>query len=619
MWVERRRTITLRPTCWRSAPVGNVVIDREIANWSFVGALRHGVVNLFPTRKTKMALWGTVGLGVLTTYMELLAAQLFSKMITSLDVQSQAETALTLGGFLFTFGAIRGISYFQSVYRLTVLEKGLREVESKSAAAEAWRWPMAIGLAGMLGQVARLAVVTVTVASTAWEFGLLLLICTLIAVLIVNRTGRRQYAIHHEFAEAKKAGSPPTAAERIGTRIRAGERAGLVAIGPVLVYVAALGVGAANGQITTQSALVLFIAARMASNMYGSLSSESMRYIRAQVNVEVYDAGSAAKDAKAAVAPEPADFATDEDNEDSAVEGDGALEGSEPDCIVLHDALVSSSYLWEPPAQAFARLFDDGLLIGNPATLGRVGRERGFGPDTELRKLAPEPRPERTVATAPNCVWMLTTHAMPVETTDRYLHVLVDLFSRAIVRWRFDAEMSMSDIAAFVPQTCQLEGIRTEEVTVYVPGGILGCPSSLYDLLRSLGVVHSLIWTVKDADSAPPRPARPAFPASFSTVEASDLWFEEFVSWYNTVYYRADIGYLHPSDVHAGSASVITTQRLRQLDEFSKEERALLAEGYPDILAPPREARFEPGKIETFSRRVTGVPDTLDEEEDEAW
>lgn len=578
--------------------------------------MRHGVVNLFPTRKTKLALWGIVGLGILTTYMELLAAQLFSKLITSVDDESRAEIALMLGGFLVTFGAIRGISYFQSVYRLTVFEKGLREVQSKSAAAEAWRWPMAIGLAGMLGQVARLVVVTVTVATTAWEFGLLLLICTLIAVLIVNRTGRRQYAIHHEFAEAKRAGNPPSAAERIGTRIRAGERAGIVAIGPVLVYVAALGVGAASGQIATQSALVLFIAARMASNMYGSLSSESMRYIRAQVNVEVYDAGSAAKAAKAE--PEPEDFAIDgDDDENSDTEGVGALEGSEPDCIVLHDALVSSSYLWEPPAQAFARLFDDGFLIGNPATLGRVGRERGFGPDKELRKLAPEPRPERIVATAPNCVWMLTTHAMPVETTDRYLHVLVDLFSRAIVRWRFDADMSPSDMAEFVDQTCQLEGVRTEEVNVHVPAGIFGSPPSLYDLLRSLGVVRSLIWTVKDADSAPPRPARPAFPASFSTIEASDLWFEEFVSWYNKVYYRADIGYLHPADVHAESAGVITTQRLRQLDEFSEEERALLTGGYPDILAPPREARIEPGQIKTFSGQVTAIPNTPDD--DEAW
>ena len=268
--------------------------DGTTKQWGLVGAMRDGVRDLFPTRKTKSAMWGVVGLGVLITYMELMAAQLFSTLITNIEDLSSARTAATIGGFLLTFAAIRGVSYFQSVYRLTVFGKALRQINVGSRAAESWRWPMAIALVGMMGQIARLLAVTITVVTTAWIYGILLFICSAVAVVIVNRTGRKQYAIHHEFAAAKMRGNPPTAAERIGTRIRAGERAGLVAVGPVLVYVAALGVGAATGRVTAQSALVLFIAGRMASNMYGSLSMASMRYIRAQVNVEAYGGASSA-------------------------------------------------------------------------------------------------------------------------------------------------------------------------------------------------------------------------------------------------------------------------------------------------------------------------------------
>ena len=57
--------------------------EPEKQNWGLVGSIRHGVKELFPTRRTKSAMWGLVGLGVLITYMELMAARFFSSLITN--------------------------------------------------------------------------------------------------------------------------------------------------------------------------------------------------------------------------------------------------------------------------------------------------------------------------------------------------------------------------------------------------------------------------------------------------------------------------------------------------------------------------------------------------------
>lgn len=569
--------------------------ETDMKNWGLVSAIWHGVRDLFPTRKTKMAMWGLVGLGVVITYMELMAARLFSSLITSIDDWSTTRTAVVLGGFLVTFAAIRGIGYFQSVYRLTVFERALRRVTSTSLAAESWRWPMAIALVGMLGQIARLLTVTFTVAALSWMYGVLLLLCTAAAVVIVNRTGRQQYAVHHRFVEAKRSGKPPTAAERVSTRIRAGERAGLATTVPVLAYVAALGAGAATDRVTTHAALVLFIAGRMAANMYGSLSMAAVRYIRAQVNVEAYGGRAATRS--------------------SAVVGDAGLSDEQ-----VLEALSTGGHLWDPPQQAVARLVDEGRFVGDTATVGRIARESGGGPRHHLRKFGTSTRPDKVVAVQPNQVWLHDAYMMPITDTDTdpevYLHVVVDVFSRMIVHWHLDPSID-GDVQRLLVEASRRQGVAPDDVDLHSAVTMWGPHPTLHDLLTSLGVARTLLWAAPRADGDARPPDRPPFPTRFDRSTSAEQWVERFVTWYNDVFYQPAVGYLHPSDVQAGLADAIVTKRRGTVESSTRGGGGSLTTALPDDWLPPEEAWLTPVSIVTVPRRsVVSEEHALDEDEE---
>lgn len=560
--------------------------------WGLVGALRTGTRDLFPTRKTRSAMWGLVGLGVVITYLELMAADLFSNLITNIDGQSATETVLVMGGFLVAFLGVRGISYFQSVYRLTVFERALRHISSPTRAAESWRWPMAIALVGMMGQIARLATVTVVVTRTAWFYGVLLVLCSATAVLIVNRTGRRQYDIHHEFVAAKRSGNPPSAAERIGTRIRAGERAGLLTVAPVLVYVVALGVGAAEGRVTTHSALVLFIAGRMAANMYGGLANASMRFIRAQVNVEAF--GGATPSPRGAAPRTPA---TDAE---------------------IMDRMASGGHLWEPPGQAIARLIDEGEFLGDVETLGRVARAAGSGPQQGLRKHAPTTHPDRVTAVAPNQVWLHEAYAIPLAGAQDtvVLHLVEDAFSRAIVGWRLDDRVEAAGIRAVFEETCRYEAVEPSEIDFRSAVTMLGARPTLHDLLKELNVTRTLLWIGPESDQVNARPGRPPFPTRFDDLALAEAWVRNFVPWYNETFYHPQVGYLHPAVVHAGLADVVTAERRGTLESLAVRNGTSLV-NYPAEWLPPAEAWVSRTSITTVPRGIEDAEaQALDEDEE---
>ena len=567
--------------------------ERGTTQWGFFGAMRTGVKDLFSSRKAKAAMWGVVGLGVLITYMELVAVQLFSYLVTNVGGQTAQKTALLFTAFLLTFAAIKSISYFQSVYRLTVFEKAFRSISDGSRASEAWRWPMAIAMVGIIGQLARLAVVTLTVMVASWMFGLLLMLCSLITVLIVNRVGRKQYTIHHEFVEAKTAGNPPSAAKRIGTRIRAGEKAGLYSMLPILGYFAALGLGAANGSVTTQSSLLLFIAGRMANNMYGTLSNDVMRYIRAQVNVEAYSG--------------------------SSPSAGGSTVGEVLAGVDVPAQMRSGSYLWEPPTQAFARLIDDGCYVGDPVTLGRVARDAGFGVNRSLRKYGRPSRQANTVAVGPNQVWLHGVYSMPTNDAAPlgYLQVVIDAFSRMIIHWRLVAERPSDDPVEFFQDACGLHQVLPDDVTLHRSTAAIGATPNLHDLLSLLGVGRTLLWSTSTTGNGPPKPERPAFPTGFKSLGTAEVWLAGFIPWHNEIFYQPDVGYLHPCDVHAGLADGIASMRQRTLETLLGAGDNTFPGGIPDAWLPPEEAWVEELAVRTRSKTVSdSLAQSLDEDEE---
>ncbi len=563
--------------------------------WSLIRAMRDGIRELFPTRRTRAAMWGIVALGLLVTYLELLAAQFFSSLITNIDEQSSTRTIVVLVAFLLTFAGIKSAGYFQSVYRLTIFDRSLRHISTGSGPAESWRWPMAIELVSIVGQFGRLALVTIIVATVAPEYGGLLLVCSLVAFVIADRTGRTQYEVHRGFVEAKSMGAAPTAAERVGARVRSGERAGLAAVVPILVFVAALGLGAADGRVSAQSALVLFISARMTANMYGSLAMSTMRYIRAEVAVESYERTHPA-------APESAD-----------AERDG------PDDAALRGVLEAGGYLHEPPSQSFARLVDDGTFVGDATAIGRAAREARFGPNPWPARQAPAPTlPSRSVADGPDQAWCHATYAMPVAdaASPVYLNVLLDAYSRLIVRWSIDDRADDVDVERLFRAACADRDVAPEDVALFSSRILLGRVPNLHDWLRGLKVVRTLTWSGRGDGHVAQPGARPEFPGTFDDAARCADWVARFVGWYNDAFYQPDIGYLHPSDVHAGLADVVTARREATVDEAATVDGGPAWGEFPDEWLPPREVRIEELAL-TTTRRERRVVAAIELDEDD--
>jgi putative transposase len=554
-----------------------LMTDPQTSKWSLGRALWQGVRDLFPTRKTRSAVIGLVALGVATTFMELFAAQLFSNMILSIGDQPASESTLLLVAFVVAFSAVKGIQYFQSVYRLTVFDRAFRRAPVAGSAAEAWRWPMAIDLVGVLCLLARLAVIIGTVAISQWTFGVVLFVCSALALYIVGRTGRKQYIIHHEFAEARRAGRPPTASERIGTRVRAGERAGLVASIPIIGFVAALGVGAVYGAIQPESALVLFIAGRMAANLYGGFSASTMRFIRAEVNVEAFG-GRPSREKETTAAP-------------SMLMAERRL----------LDRLTAEGALGEPPAQAAARLIDRGVFLGSSDAIGQAVRAAGFG----LGPLPPDVRdePSRRSASGPNEVWWVQSISIDVEEgPPAVLNVVLDAFSRAALAWSVTSVPGRDELDALVRTATAGQGVEAADVEIVAAVWLSAGGPNVFDLLRMLGALRALRWSAPEGHAVAEAQQRPRIPDHLRDAGEVGRWADEFFDWYNHRHLHAELGYLHPADVHRGLADELVRARSEALDRCDIDG---VAPTFPDAWAPPESADVEIGTIST--KRATST------------
>jgi len=568
--------------------------------WSLPSALWRAVGDLFPSSKAKAALWALVGLGVAITFMELLAAQIFSSMITTIGSETTSRSAFLLVVFVATFSAVKGVQYFQSVYRLTAFERSFRSVPMPTGASEAWRWPMALELVGVLGVLARLGVVVITVANTQWGFGLVLLLCSVIAVLIVTRTGRRQYEIHHGFVDAKRAGKPPTPAERVRTRIRAGERAGLVATVPIVVFIAALGAGALDGAIAPEDALLLFIAARMAANLYGTLAASTMRFVRSEVNVEAFSGGSLRTKSSEARGP--------------ATDPPEPLASGEP----LVEELLDRRALWEPPIQSVARLMDDGSYLGEPELIGRIGRDLGFGQDTSFPDLTTSGGATELHASEPNQIWIVRSAGAPVVGASgrSVVDVIIDAYSRAALSWRV-RDATDDDLEPFAAAVCRAQGVESTDVSIVSTRLVGGPAPTLHDLIASLGgVIRVLQWRAGDDYAGLDAPKPPDFPVEFPSVTAFEQWADEFFPWYNDVFYQPDIGYLHPSDVHAGHGVAVATARTAAMEAL-EPEFGVPASRLSRSWGTPEHACVEVGNVRTSRTSIAESSTRLDDDDDD--
>ena len=245
---------------------------------------------------------------------------------------------------------------------------------------------------------------------------------------------------------------------------------------------------------------------------------------------------------------------------------------SEGECQAAMAVLNGEAYKNLPPSQIVPRLADQGRYIASESTLYRLLHQAGQMTHRRLER-APQKRtkPRALTATAPDQIycWDITYLPTQVRGNYFYLYLFVDLFSRKIVGWQvYDCESA--ELASGVLQDiCARQGIAAGQLVVHSDNGAPMKGETMLATMQRLGVApsrsrpsvsndnpysESLFRTLKY------RPAMPVKP--FENLLQARRWVTELVHWYNNEHRHSAIGFVTPSQRHAGHDKELLKDRV---------------------------------------------------------
>lgn len=241
------------------------------------------------------------------------------------------------------------------------------------------------------------------------------------------------------------------------------------------------------------------------------------------------------------------------------------------------------------PKQIVPLLAEQGTYIASESTIYRLLRERD---QVHRRDGARAPRPHRKPrelkATGPGQVWSwdITYLKAPIRGDFLYLYMVMDVWSRKVVGWRVETRESSELAGLLISACCRHEGISEGDLTIHSDNGGPMRGATLLATLQGLGVAtsfsrpsvsndnpfsESLFRTMKYA---------PAFPSGrFESLEAAIEWVGNFVGWYNEEHRHSSIGFVTPSQRHAGEDVEVL--------EFRKEVYAMAKARTPERWSGP--------------------------------
>jgi putative transposase len=269
--------------------------------------------------------------------------------------------------------------------------------------------------------------------------------------------------------------------------------------------------------------------------------------------------------------------------------------------------LCSERFADLAPAQVYATLLDEGTYLCSVSTMYRILRDAQLSGE---RRRGHRRRPHavpRVQATGPNQVWTWDISRLrgPAPRQWFYLYVLIDIYSRKIVAWTVDDVESDNVARRLIDTACRREGIDPNRLTLQSDRGAQMTSTTIAELLEDLGVTRSLSRPRTSNDN-PYSEAnfktvkyRPDYPPRFDSINDTRSWMRRFVAWYNAEHYHSGIGYLHPADVHAGTAPAVVAARQTVLDHAYYANPARFRYQRPIAPTPPTEAWINKPTIQT--------------------
>jgi putative transposase len=217
-----------------------------------------------------------------------------------------------------------------------------------------------------------------------------------------------------------------------------------------------------------------------------------------------------------------------------------------------------------PPARIVPVLADEGVYIASESSFHRVLRAHG---QMNRRGRARPPRPSRPptthIAAGPGDVWCWDVTFLPAIVQGRwfYLYLILDLYSRKIVGFEVHDTDSADHAAHLARRTALAEAVHAMPVKPVLHGdnGATLKGTTVLAMLHWLGIEPSYSRP-RVSDDNPYAEAlfrtakyRPEFPVKgFAELDAAREWAARFVHWYNDEHRHSGIGYVTPSQRHAG-------------------------------------------------------------------
>ncbi len=240
----------------------------------------------------------------------------------------------------------------------------------------------------------------------------------------------------------------------------------------------------------------------------------------------------------------------------------------------LMEVLRSKRFRDLAPAQVWAMLLDEDVYLASISTMYR--QLRAHGELRERRAQATHPartRPE-LVATAPNQCWSwdITKLRGPERGVWFDLYVIIDIFSRYVVRWMVAPAESAELAEAFIAQAVAAQGVSPGTLTIHADRGTSMTSKPVAELLADLGIgrTHSRPHVSNDNPYSEANFKTlkycPAFPGSFGCIEDARDFCEQFFSYYNHEHRHSGIGLHTPASVHYGTAAEVRAKRAETLD-----------------------------------------------------
>jgi putative transposase len=235
--------------------------------------------------------------------------------------------------------------------------------------------------------------------------------------------------------------------------------------------------------------------------------------------------------------------------------------------------LQSERFMDQAPRQVWATLLDEGEYLCSVRTMYRLlGREEQVRERRHQLRHPAYKKPE-LLATRPNQVWSwdITKLRGALKGLFYYLYVIIDIYSRYVVGWLL-AERECQTLAEHrLRETCQKQGILTDQLTLHADRGAPMRSKSVALLLSDLGVdqSHSRPHVCDDNPYSESQfktlKYSAGFPDRFGSLVDARSFCEGFFGWYNREHHHTGIALLTPEIVHYGRAQAVLADRKETL------------------------------------------------------